>query len=109
MFKATGADAIAIGRGAVGNPFIFEEVRSALRGEDYTPPSPKERIKVALRQLDIARQDKGESVAIPESRKQIALYLKGFKGAAAIRAEINRSSTYTEVERILLSSELSEE
>ncbi len=106
MLKVTGADAIAIGRGAIGNPFIFEEIRASLLGEKYTPPSPKERIDTALCQLNLARLDKGESVAIPESRKQIALYLKGFKGAAAIRAAINRSSTYTEVEEILKGSAL---
>lgn len=109
MFRVTDADAIAIGRGAVGNPFIFEEIAAALSGKEYTPPTQKERIDTALRQLELARRDKGESVAIPESRKQIALYFKGAKGAAAIRAAINRSQTYSEVEKILRSSELYEE
>ena len=108
MFRVTGADAIAIGRGAVGNPFIFEEIAAALSEKEYTPPTQKERVAAALRQLDLARQDKGESVAIPESRKQIALYFKGARGAAAIRAAINRSQTYSEVEKILRSSELYE-
>ena len=103
MLSITGADAIAIGRGAVGNPFIFEEIRAAISGEDYTPPTQRERIEAALRQLDLARLDKGEAVAVPESRKQIALYLKSFRGAAAIRAAINRSATYSEVEEILKS------
>lgn len=109
MLNVTGADAIAIGRGAIGNPFIFEEIRAALSGEKYTPPTQKQRLDAALRQLDLARLDKGESVAVPESRKQIALYLRGFRGAAAARAEINKSTTYSEVERILRSPSLYEE
>ena len=109
MLRVTGADAIAVGRGAIGNPFIFGEIRAALTGEPYEPPSDSERLEMALRQLDLARRDKGESVAIPESRKQIALYLKGFRGAAAIRGEINRCTTYSEVEAVLRGANLTEE
>ena len=104
MLEATGADGISVGRGAVGNPFIFAEIRAALSGEDYTPPTLEERVRVALRQLALSVKDKGESCAVPESRKQIALYLRSFHGSARLRAEINRATTYTEVEKILLSA-----
>jgi nifR3 family TIM-barrel protein len=101
MLGATGADGISVGRGAVGNPFIFAQIRAALSGEDYTPPTLEERVRVALRQLALSVMDKGESCAVPESRKQIALYLRSFHGSARLRAEINRATTYTEVEKIL--------
>jgi tRNA-dihydrouridine synthase len=58
-------------------------------------------VATALRQLRLAIEDKGERVAIPESRKQIALYLHSFPGAARLRADINAALTYREVERIL--------
>ncbi len=109
MLRVTGADAIAVGRGAVGNPFVFEEIAAALEGREYTPPSLISRIDAALRQLDYARRDKGEAVAIPESRKQIALYLRGFRGAAAARAMINQATKYSEVERILRQTLAAEE
>lgn len=102
MLSYTGADGVAIGRGAVGNPFLFREIISAMRGEAYTPPTLREKVEVALLQLSLSVEDKGERMAVPEARKQIALYLRSFRGAAAIRAEINRALTYTEVERILL-------
>ena len=102
MLRDTGADGLAIGRGAVGNPFIFEEIISALEGKEYTPPSLDGRISTALRQLWLAVEDKGERIAIPEARKQIAMYLKAFKGAARIRSEINGAVLYSEVEEILL-------
>ena len=104
MLRDTGADGIAIGRGAVGNPFIFTEIISAIEGKEYTEPSLEERIDIALLQLRTAIEEKGERVAIPEARKQIALYLRSFRGAARIRAEINRSTTYTEVEAALNSA-----
>ena len=104
MLRDTGADGIAVGRGAVGNPFIFSEIISAIEGGTFTEPSLEERVEIALLQLRTAIEDKGERIAIPEARKQIALYLRSFRGAARIRAEINRSMTYGEVERALKSA-----
>ena len=104
MINDTGVDGIAIGRGAVGNPFIFREIRAAILGESYCAPSLKDRVEAALYQLRTAIEDKGERVAVCEARKQIALYLKGFRGAASIRGEINRALTYKEVEAILRTS-----
>ena len=102
MLSYTGADGIAIGRGAVGNPFLFREIISFMRGEEYCAPTIREKTEIALLQLRLAIEDKGERMAVPEARKQIALYLRSFRGAAAIRAEINRALTYREVESILL-------
>lgn len=105
MLRETGADGLAVGRGAVGNPFIFREIKCALSGDEFIPPTNAERIEEALRQLSLAVADKGEEIAIPEARKQIALYLREFRGSARLRAEINASRTYSEVERILRSIE----
>ena len=104
MLRETGADGIAIGRGAVGNPFIFSEIAAAIEGRVYTPPKIEERIDTALTQLRLAVEEKGERMAIPEARKQIALYLRSFHGAARIRAEINRALTYEEVAAALRSA-----
>ena len=101
MLADTGADGIAIGRGAVGNPFIFREVICALEGTPYAEPTLGEKVDIALLQLRLAIEDKGERVAVPEARKQIASYLHSFRGAAAIRARINQALGYGEIERIL--------
>ncbi len=104
MLSDTGADGIAIGRGAVGNPFIFSQIRAILSGGEPTCPTLREQIELALCQLRISVEEKGERVAVQESRKQIALYLHAFRGAAALRAKINSATTYREVEHILLSA-----
>ena len=102
--RQTGADGIMVGRGAIGNPFVFSEISAALSGGEYTPPALEERINTALFQLRAAIEEKGEGVAVREARKQIALYLHSFRGVAAIRAQINRAETYLEVEEALRSA-----
>ena len=104
MLSDTGANGIMIGRGAVGNPFIFREISARLRGEAYEAPNMSERIETALRQLSLAIEDKGEGVAVTEARKQIANYFKGERGCAALRAKINTSLTYSDVERAIYSA-----
>jgi nifR3 family TIM-barrel protein len=98
MLSDTGADGIAVGRGAVGNPFIFSEILSALDGEKRNEVTLNTRARTALFQLKTAISDKGEATATAEARKQIALYLKGFRGAAALRMKINTATTYGEIE-----------
>jgi tRNA-dihydrouridine synthase len=93
-----------VGRGAIGNPFVFSEIIASLSGGEYNPPSLEERIETALLQLSVAIEEKGEGVAVRESRKQIALYLHSFRGASAIRAEINRAQTFSDVELALRSA-----
>ena len=97
LLRYTGADGIMVGRGAIGNPFVFSEIRAALSGEEYTEPGVEERVETALMQLRIAIEEKGEEIAVRESRKQIAFYLRSFRGAATIRAQINRAETYDAV------------
>lgn len=99
--RETGADGVMIGRGAVGNPFIFYEIKERLAGGEYIPPSLDMRRDIALRQLSIAIEEKGEGVAVREARKQIAQYFKSFRGSATLRAEINRATTFSEVEKAI--------
>ena len=102
--KHTGADGIMVGRGAIGNPFVFSEIKAALEGKSYTPPTIEEKIRTALLQLRLTIEEKGEEIAVRESRKQIALYLRSFSGAARIRAAINIADSYAAVEAALLSA-----
>lgn len=95
--EITGADGIAIGRGAVGDPFVFAKITAALEGREYTEVTMDERAALALLQLEIAAEEKGEEVAVREARKQIAQYFRSFRGAAELRSEINRALTIDEV------------
>ena len=98
VLSETGADGIMIGRGAVGNPFIFSEIIAALKGEVFAKPTLEERKSAALTQLDYAINNKGETVAVREARGQLAKYFHSFRGCAELRAKINRSTTRAEIE-----------
>lgn len=85
----SGVDGLLIGRGAMGNPWIFREVRQRLKGEAFVPPTAEERIAVALRHYDMLLGWKPQRVAVNEMRKHIGWYVHGMRGAAQLRAQIN--------------------
>ena len=101
MYEETGCDSVMIGRGALGNPFIFEEIKTKISGKSYTPPTVFQKIDTALYQARLMIEDKGEKIAIPESRKHISWYLKGMVGNAPVRVAINHAESYEEIEKIL--------
>lgn len=101
MLRETGCDGIAIGRGAVGNPFVFSEIVAAIEGRAYTPPTGKERYDTAMCQLRLRAEEKGERMAVLESRKQMAAFLHDFKSAPAARARIHEAGTLADMEREL--------
>jgi tRNA-dihydrouridine synthase B len=98
MIEETGCDAVMIGRGAMGNPFIFQQAVQMLeKGQAFPIPTLSQRMDMARRQLDLTISFKGESVAIKEMRKHLAWYTKGMRGAANIRAEINLADSYQQM------------
>ena len=109
MLSQTGCDGVMIARGAQGNPWIFEELIARLEGRDYTPPTARERLDVALEHTKRIIAHKGERVGIPESRKHMAWYLTGIRGAAAARAAVmqaNSLSDYADLfEKLLQNAE----
>lgn len=106
MIEETGCDGIMVGRGAIGNPFIFSEILAALEGRSYTPPTGEEIIETALLQVRSMIAEKGERVGISESRKHLCRYLKGFRGSAEARGRVNFANTYDEIAEILQSVEM---
>ena len=101
VLSETGADGIMIGRGAVGNPFIFSRIKAALSGDAYAEPTLEDIKAVAIRQLEYAITDKGEAVAVREARGQIAKYFHSFRGSAELRARINVSTTIEDIKAAL--------
>ncbi len=100
MYKTTGCDLVAVGRAAMGNPFVFEEINAALKGEDYIRPSLEKRLYVCLEQVELMLKYKDPHNAILESRKHTAWYMSGLKGAAALRRECGEISSVDDIERI---------
>ncbi len=102
MLEVTGCDHLMIGRGALGRPWIFNEIKACLFGTPMPHiPTGKELYDEIVTHLDLAISLKGERQAIMESRAQIAWYVKGIKGAAAIRQRINSALSREAVVEIL--------
>ncbi|WP_455099924.1 tRNA dihydrouridine synthase DusB [Peptostreptococcus stomatis] len=94
----TGCDAIMIGRGAQGNPWIFKRIDHYMKtGQLLDPPSKDEKIDIAIKHIDLAIKEHGEYVAVREMRKHIGWYLKGMKHSARFRDQINHMVTAKEV------------
>ena len=90
MFEETGVDGIMIGRAALGNPWIFKEIKSYLEnGENIEGPSIEERLEIMKEHLNLAIEEKGE-IAIKEMRKHIAWYTKNLKNSSEFRSSINK-------------------
>lgn len=90
MIKYTGCDLITVGRGALGNPWIFSQINGWLNNREYVPaPSTKEKLDIMLRHIHKLCEFKGENIGIKEGRKHISWYLKGIRDAAKLRNKIN--------------------
>ena len=97
----TGADAVMIGRGCLGNPWLFQQAQAALEGKPIPPLPPlTQRCDTAVRQIELAARDKGEHIAILEARKQYAWYLKGVPHAGYYKEQIVRMNTLEDMYRI---------
>ncbi|MDR2785106.1 MAG: tRNA dihydrouridine synthase DusB [Treponema sp.] len=103
MLRETGCAAVMFARGALGNPFIFREARSLLRGENRAAPAPAERVGAAFRHLGLLVSDMGEYAACREMRKQFCAYTKGIPDGARLRGDLVRAETAEDYRRILLS------
>ena len=90
MFQKTNVDGIMIGRGSLGNPWIFEKIRYFLEtGKKLEDPSLEERLKIIKEHINMEIEEKGENVAIKEMRKHISWYTKNLKDSSKFRSEMN--------------------
>ncbi|MDP4110203.1 MAG: tRNA dihydrouridine synthase DusB [Bacillota bacterium] len=101
ILKITGADLIMAGRGALGNPWLFDRIYAALASK----PEPgiitlEERLKTAEEQIRLTSLYKGERIALLEARKHFMWYLKGVKGAKIFFEAINRLETLDGMEEL---------
>ena len=102
MLKETGCDAVMIGRGAQGNPWIFKRTIEYLNTGRLLPePDFKQRIMAVIEHMDMVTELKGEATGIKEMRKHTAWYLKGMPGSAKVKAEIFKLTACSQVKDIL--------
>lgn len=101
MLEKTNCDAIMIGRGALGNPWIFQKLNAYL-GECRVLPdaSINEKMVVMLKHIQKIIDYKGEYTAMREARHHAAYYTKGLRGGAALRREMSLLETYEQLQEL---------
>ncbi len=93
MLKNTGCDFLMVGRGALGKPWIFRNIEAYLTdGTIPEEPDIRERMRVMTDHIALICEYKGERVGMREARKHAAWYIKGIRGAAALRQEVGTLS-----------------
>ena len=99
--KWTGADGLMIGRATFGDPWVFQQVKAAMAGEEIPErPALKDRIAVAVRQFQLSETDHGEHIACLEARKHFAWYLRGVRNASYYKNQISSMNTMEDIYRI---------
>ena len=99
MMDETGCDFVMVGRGALGNPWIFRELNSAWKGtEPPAAPSMEDKKQMMIRHFRDVLALKGEYAAVREMRKHVGWYLKGLPGSAAFRGMVNQITKAQELE-----------
>ena len=102
MLDTTGCDAVMIGRGARGNPFIFREIRALINGEEKPlAPTLEEKLAVMRRQVELAVKYKGEYIGMRESRRTAAFYLKGIPGAPKLRNMCAQLTYLSDIDHVI--------
>lgn len=102
LLAKTGCDGVMIGRGALGDPWLFERVRAALLGEKApAEPSLNQRMMALRRQIYEMCEEKGEWLAMPQARSQAMHYMKGLRGAASLRRYCSMLEHFTDVDKLI--------
>ena len=101
LLEQTKCDGIMIGRGALGSPWIFEQVKTYLQDGPIRKISNKEKLETILKHIELEVAEKGELTGIREMRKHICYYLKGMQNASEIRDNINHIECKEEVKKVL--------
>jgi len=106
MFAETGADGVMIGRGSIGNPFIFEQAKQLIQtGQSHPPPDFRQRIHAAIDHLTLSVQFKGEKYGNLEMRRHYSTYLKALPMVSRVRNKLVREDGWEQVIQILLDYE----
>lgn len=101
MLEKTNADAIMIGRGALGNPWVFSKINAYLDECRVLPePSVTQKMAVMLKHIQKIIEYKGEYTAIREARHHAAYYTKGMRGGAKLRAEIGKLERFEQLQEL---------
>ena len=100
--RASGVDAIMLGRATLGNPWLISQIRDLMEGRPSQPtPSAPDRLRFCIEHYQRMVEEQGESRAVPQMRKHVALYLKGIPGAAILREHVMHIDGAQEAIRVI--------
>ena len=103
LLQQTGCDLVMVGRGALGNPWIFQQINAYLTDSCCIIPGPGlfERLTVMVKHIEQMCQYKGEAHAMREARKHVGWYLKGMRGAAEFRRRAGTLTTREDLKELV--------
>ena len=88
MYEMTGCDMVMVGRGALGNPWLFSQINAEMSGQPVLPlPSLEERLIVMRTEIDLLLLNKGDDIGLREARKHAAWYMTGLRNASRLRQQ----------------------
>lgn len=99
--KETGCQGVAIGRGALGNPWIFRDILALKEGANFEPVSLEDKLETALRHASLLLEYLDERIAMLEMRKHMAWYLKGEREAKAFKQTLNSMESIADLQNII--------
>lgn len=103
MLEETGCDAVSVGRGALGRPWVFAQINAWLEYEVLLPePTVTQKMEVMLRHIEKLCEYKGERIGIREARKHAAWYTKGLRGGAQYRSKMSLINSIDELRELSL-------
>lgn len=101
MYEKTGCDLVMVGRGALGRPWLFAQINAWLGHQRIIPDPPvSERMRIMLEHVQKICDYKGDRVGMREARKHAAWYMKGIRGAAAMRREIGELTSLEQLQEL---------
>lgn len=98
MFEQTGVDAVSFARGAIGNPFVFQQTRQLLENGDFKEPSTEVKVQAMMTHLHRLSELIGENRACREMRKHVSQYLRGIPGSVKVKRITSQAVTFAEYE-----------
>jgi tRNA-dihydrouridine synthase B len=100
--RESGVDGVMLGRATLGNPWLVGRLRALMEGrEPEATPAAPDRLRFAVTHYHAMVDEWGEARAVPQMRKHLGYYLKGFPGASALRERLMRTETAAETLRIV--------
>ncbi len=101
MLSETGCDSIMLGRGALGQPWVFKQIKAALNQESCVEISSEDKLDTVIKHIDHALEVKPERLVVKEVRSQLCFYTKGISGSAKLRDAINHTESITGIKKLL--------